>query len=238
MDEKFRHKKADVFLSVSRSPAPQNPQLVPTMSLRRVTRVLPELTRVSLRETARVASPSSCISALPKNLAPWSQQMHHVGKGSLVAGVAKQGSLFSDRAFSNSNNRADNTIAHSPVCSFSTAPTELVFHRAADEMLNNLQDRVETWGESSSFQDFDFNAEAGVVTISLGDDHGTYVINKQGPNKQIWMSSPFSGPLRFDYDLVTKTWIYQRDGSFLHQPLANELVAAGGGVLDLGGLNE
>ena len=109
MDEKFRHKKADVFLSVSRSPAPQNPQLVPTMSLRRVTRVLPELTRVSLRETARVASPSSCISALPKNLAPWSRQMHHVGKGSLVAGVAKQGSLFSDRAFSNSNNRADNT---------------------------------------------------------------------------------------------------------------------------------
>jgi hypothetical protein len=38
--------------------------------------------------------------------------------------------------------------------------------------------------------------------------------------------------------LVTKTWIYQRDGSFLHQTLANELVAAGGGVLDLGGLNE
>ena len=35
----------------------------------------------------------------------------------------------------------------------------------------------------------------GVMTLSLGD-HGTYVINKQAPNKQLWMSSPISGPNR------------------------------------------
>ena len=27
---------------------------------------------------------------------------------------------------------------------------------------------------------------------------GTYVINKQTPNKQIWLSSPISGPKRYD----------------------------------------
>jgi frataxin len=31
--------------------------------------------------------------------------------------------------------------------------------------------------------------KSGVLTLCLGD-HGTYVINKQPPNKQIWLSSP------------------------------------------------
>lgn len=32
--------------------------------------------------------------------------------------------------------------------------------------------------------------QSGVLTIKLGGDLGTYVINKQTPNKQIWLSSP------------------------------------------------
>ena len=28
---------------------------------------------------------------------------------------------------------------------------------------------------------------------------GTYVLNKQPPNKQIWLSSPVSGPKRYDW---------------------------------------
>lgn len=38
-----------------------------------------------------------------------------------------------------------------------------------------------------------FNAlssQSGVLTLVLGEK-GTYVINKQPPNKQIWLSSPF-----------------------------------------------
>ena len=31
--------------------------------------------------------------------------------------------------------------------------------------------------------------QSGVLTLTLGDN-GTYVINKQPPNKQIWLSSP------------------------------------------------
>ena len=31
--------------------------------------------------------------------------------------------------------------------------------------------------------------QSGVLTVKVGD-HGTYVINKQTPNKQIWLSSP------------------------------------------------
>ena len=32
-------------------------------------------------------------------------------------------------------------------------------------------------------------AQQGVLTVKLGA-HGTYVYNKQTPNRQIWMSSP------------------------------------------------
>lgn len=31
--------------------------------------------------------------------------------------------------------------------------------------------------------------KSGVLTVRLGD-RGTYVLNKQPPNKQIWLSSP------------------------------------------------
>jgi frataxin len=36
-----------------------------------------------------------------------------------------------------------------------------------------------------------FPYQSGVLTLKLGE-HGTYVINKQPPNKQIWLSSPIS----------------------------------------------
>lgn len=63
---------------------------------------------------------------------------------------------------------------------------------------------------------------------------GTYVLNKQPPNKQIWLSSPFSGPKRYDWVVVGGkeggggpgdggTWMYLRDGSTLDGLLAEEL---------------
>lgn len=64
----------------------------------------------------------------------------------------------------------------------------------------------------------------GVLTVSLGSNYGTYVINRQSPNKQIWLSSPVSGPKR--YDLVQKNggyWSYKHDGVTLHQLLQEEI---------------
>lgn len=40
--------------------------------------------------------------------------------------------------------------------------------------------------------------KSGVLTLIL-DDKGTYVINKQPPNKQIWLSSPFRCAIRCLY---------------------------------------
>lgn len=70
-----------------------------------------------------------------------------------------------------------------------------------------------------------------MLTISLGEKYGTYVINKQTPNKQIWLSSPLSGPKRFDFVLPSSKesdkrhgyWIYKHSGVTLHELLDNEI---------------
>lgn len=75
--------------------------------------------------------------------------------------------------------------------------------------------------------------QAGVLTVTFPDS-GTYVINKQPPNKQIWLSSPVSGPKRYDWVVVGDSqndkegtaagaWIYTRDGSSLDDVFLKEL---------------
>ena len=61
----------------------------------------------------------------------------------------------------------------------------------------------------------------GVLTVKFGEKFGTYVINRQTPNKQIWLSSPTSGPKR--YDFIKKRWIYKHDGRSLHELLNDEI---------------
>lgn len=66
----------------------------------------------------------------------------------------------------------------------------------------------------------------GVLTIKFGNEYGTYVINRQTPNKQIWLSSPTSGPKRYDF-ISTEgqlgRWIYKHNGECLHDLLQREL---------------
>jgi len=52
----------------------------------------------------------------------------------------------------------------------------------------------------------DINYADGVLRIQMSDAR-CYVLNKQAPNMQIWLSSPISGPQRFEYHLDTEKWI-------------------------------
>jgi frataxin len=60
----------------------------------------------------------------------------------------------------------------------------------------------------------------GVLNIQFGAPYGSYVINRQRPNLQIWLSSPTSGPKR--YDFMGGRWIYKHDGVCLHDLLEKE----------------
>ncbi|CAL8247935.1 unnamed protein product [Merluccius merluccius] len=98
--------------------------------------------------------------------------------------------------------------------------SEAVYEKLADETLDALVDFFEDlMDESFTNADFDVVFSSGVLTVKLGDP-GTYVINKQTPNKQIWLSSPTSGPKRYDW--TGDCWMYAHDGVTLHQLLRKE----------------
>jgi len=90
--------------------------------------------------------------------------------------------------------------------------------------MHSLLDSLEEIYETKGTPEWDIEYESGVLTFKMGDI-GTYVINKQPPNKQIWFSSPFSGPKRFDYDADHAMWFYSRDSATLHGLLEAELSA-------------
>lgn len=48
------------------------------------------------------------------------------------------------------------------------------------------------------------------------------MFNKQPPNKQLWLSSPISGPKRYDWDAERKQWVCGRDDTTLDQLLKEE----------------
>ncbi|KAL8801247.1 MAG: hypothetical protein Q9182_004596 [Xanthomendoza sp. 2 TL-2023] len=122
------------------------------------------------------------------------------------------------------------------------------FHRLADEYIDNLVKQLEELQEER--RDVDCEYSAGVLNLDF-PPAGTYVLNKQPPNKQIWLSSPISGPKRYDYVLSSSRpqtddaltggdgasrdgtgiagqgergeWVYLRDGSTLSGLLREEL---------------
>ncbi|KAJ5432261.1 Frataxin, partial [Penicillium daleae] len=118
-----------------------------------------------------------------------------------------------------------------------TEPSPLTpeeYHEYSEHYFNVLLGELEKAQEEGS--DVEAEYSAGVLNITV-PAIGTYVLNKQPPNKQIWLSSPISGPKRFDWivegdriyekqdsrPFVHGQWIYLRDGSNLTELLNTEL---------------
>lgn len=105
------------------------------------------------------------------------------------------------------------------------------YHELADDYMNALLEKLEAMQEET--EDIDVEYSAGVLTLTF-PPNGTYVINKQPPNKQIWLSSPTTGPKRYDYVMLSEgqdskegtgksEWVYLRDGSTLTDLLQKEV---------------
>jgi frataxin len=71
--------------------------------------------------------------------------------------------------------------------------------------------------------DFDAEFDGNVVRLLLGDGRGTYVANTQTPNRQIWLSSPVSGPWRYGWSAEQGQWVSTRDGHAMLDLLEREL---------------
>ncbi|CAK7272215.1 Mitochondrial matrix iron chaperone [Sporothrix epigloea] len=114
------------------------------------------------------------------------------------------------------------------------AMSEPEYHALADEYLDRLLVRLEDMQDAC--EDVDVEYASGVLTLAFAASEAqpkarTYVINKQPPNKQIWLSSPVSGPKRYDWVLDVEAggngapgrWICLKDGSALNDLLREEV---------------
>lgn len=99
------------------------------------------------------------------------------------------------------------------------------YHAYSDDTMESLLTALETLVDEAADASYEVEYSSGVLTLKLGE-LGTYVINKQPPNKQIWLSSPTSGPKRYDYDVESGKWVYSRDGVSLGTLLEQELSSA------------
>uniref|UniRef100_A0A8C4QZY1 Frataxin, mitochondrial n=1 Tax=Eptatretus burgeri TaxID=7764 RepID=A0A8C4QZY1_EPTBU len=109
---------------------------------------------------------------------------------------------------------------------------QATYEKLADETLDAMAEFFEDLADAGyTAKDYDASFSAGVLTVKLGQRLGTYVINKQAPNRQIWLSSPFSGPKRYDW--TGHGWVYNRDGLTLHDLLTTELSQTMNSSIDL-----
>ena len=114
---------------------------------------------------------------------------------------------------------------------------EAEFHDVSDAALENIMDFLAPLEESlgtpdSKLEDAEMDLAQGVLNLKLtmGEDAGRYsgrelfwVINKQTPNRQLWWSSPLSGPRRYEYEptggtqneeeyAAIRAWKYLKEG--------------------------
>ncbi|RZC55764.1 hypothetical protein C5167_014616 [Papaver somniferum] len=130
-------------------------------------------------------------------------------------------SIISSRVFCSRRLNLDEAQGPAPI-DYGSLLGEDEFHTLADSTIHDLQEKFEEYGDSVELDGFDVDYGNQVLTLKLGG-LGTYVMNKQTPNRQIWMSSPVSGPSRFDWDKSSEAWVYRRTKAKLLQLLESEV---------------
>eukprot|EP00339_Tiarina_fusa_P028392 CAMPEP_0117073194 /NCGR_PEP_ID=MMETSP0472-20121206/51549_1 /TAXON_ID=693140 ORGANISM="Tiarina fusus, Strain LIS" /NCGR_SAMPLE_ID=MMETSP0472 /ASSEMBLY_ACC=CAM_ASM_000603 /LENGTH=129 /DNA_ID=CAMNT_0004797669 /DNA_START=54 /DNA_END=443 /DNA_ORIENTATION=- len=96
------------------------------------------------------------------------------------------------------------------------------YNQITHGILEALSDKFFELEDHKQMPGFDVEYSDGVLRMNLGDGNN-YVINKQPPNKQIWLSSPLCGPKRYNWDSTEKKWINTRDSHCLVSLLNAEL---------------
>lgn len=92
------------------------------------------------------------------------------------------------------------------------------FAQEAEKIIDKIAETIE---EADPEGAIDIDLNAGILTLDT--EHGIFVINKQSAAKEIWLSSPISGP----YHFVPKNraWV-SRTGADLFAVLTEELKIA------------
>ncbi len=101
------------------------------------------------------------------------------------------------------------------------------FAALADATLERMADAV----DDALGDTVDVDLQGGILTLSLPGG-GQYVLNKHGPNREVWLSSPVSGAWHFAWS--GDEWVSTREPpAVLGHLLAGELAARFGTTLAL-----
>ena len=100
---------------------------------------------------------------------------------------------------------------------------EARFQTLADGTL----DRLMAAAEDALGARAEVDLEGGVLTIAVAAG-GRYVVNKHGPMRQLWLSSPVSGAWHFAWDEGAADWRSTRGTETLAEVLARDLAEAPG----------
>ncbi len=92
------------------------------------------------------------------------------------------------------------------------------FNTMADDTIEAIADKVDDLlGDR-----IDADLQGGILTMSLNGG-GQYVVNKNGPMRQVWLASPVSGAWHFEWD-ESGHWLSTRQPKLaLDAILAQEL---------------
>lgn len=97
--------------------------------------------------------------------------------------------------------------------------TENEFNELADAVFNRIEHAID-----SSGADIECNLNGPVLELEF-DDGSQIVVNRHGPNREIWLAAKSGG---FHYAYQDGQWMSRRDGGELFEKLG-ELVKMGAG---------
>ncbi len=96
---------------------------------------------------------------------------------------------------------------------------ESKFYELANTYLDNVYNKLDS-NEKIPFDNIDYSQ--GVLNFTLTKNKH-FVLNIQRPNRQIWLSSPISGPQRYEYDDTNNKWLNIRNKFNLNKLLSEEI---------------
>jgi frataxin len=106
----------------------------------------------------------------------------------------------------------------------------VVFNRIAEASILGFQEQIEKAADSQAV-DVDVDYSDSVLKIRIGSI-GTFVLNKQPPIRELWYSSPLSGPAHYVHD-PERGWWCKRDGHKLLDLLQKEMSQALGAPVSM-----
>ena len=139
--------------------------------------------------------------SLAKRRYPLFRSQH--GLLSAVAQSSFLGSAHHNRSFSSivhTCQQQATTLSHSQYVSAVESTIENISHR-----LEDMADDGELSGFEELSGEVDISVSEGVLSVVCGDE-GTFIISRQTPTQQLWLSSPISGPWHYTFDQDKGDW--------------------------------